>query len=252
MSGHSRWAGIKHKKAIIDAKKGKVFTRIAREIMVAARTGGGKVDSNPRLRAAVEDARAANMPQENVKRAIQKGTGELPGMMIEEVTYEGYGPAGVAIFVEGTTDNKNRTTSDIRHIFDAHGGNMGASGSVSWIFETKGYITIPKGSVDEEKITALAIDLGAEDIKTDDTEVYEVFTAPADFETIKNKLTEAKLTMEGASINLIPKTTVKLQGDQAVSCLKLVEALDEYEDVKSVNANFDIDEKEMEKLSSGR
>ena len=249
MSGHSRWAGIKHKKAIIDSKRGKVFTRINREITIAARQGGGKVESNPRLRKAIEDARAANMPQENIKRAIQRGTGEIPGLSYDEVTYEGYGPGGVAVFVEVTTDNKNRTTSEIRHMFAEHGGNMGESGCVSWMFENKGLITVLKNSIEEDKITELAIDLGAEDIKTEDPEFYEITTAPADFERIKLKFQETKIPVETSSLGFVPKNTVKLDGNDAERCLKLVEALDEHEDVKNVSANFDISEELINKLS---
>lgn len=252
MSGHSRWAGIKHKKAIIDAKRGKVFTRIAREVTIAAKQGGGKVESNPRLRAAIEAARAANMPQDNIKRAIQKGTGEIPGMEIIETTYEGYGPGGVAIFVEATTDNKNRTTAEMRHIFSEHGGNMGESGSVSWMFEQKGYITVAKTAVDEEKITNLAIDAGAEDIKTEDSEVYEIITSPADFDAIKAKLTENKISLTSAELSLIPKNTVPLEGDHAKRCLDLMDTLEAHDDVKTANANFDISQETMEKVSAGQ
>lgn len=249
MSGHSRWAGIKHKKAIIDSKKGKVFTRINREITIAAKQGGGKPESNPRLRKAIEDAKAANMPSENIKRAIQKGTGELPGVTIDEVTYEGYGPGGVAVFVEGTTDNRNRTTSEMRHIFAEHGGNMGESGSVAWMFEQKGYMTVPRASIEEEKITNLAIEVGVDDIKTDDPDVYEIFTAPTELDAIKHKLIEAKVTVENASINMIPKNTVKLEAEAAEKCLKLMEALDDHDDVKTATANFDIDQSVMDRLS---
>lgn len=252
MSGHSRWAGIKHKKAIIDAKRGKVFTRLGRELTIAAKQGGGKPESNPRLRAAIEAARGANMPQDTIKRAIQRGTGELPGVVFEETTYEGYGPGGVAVFVQATTDNKNRTTSDIRHMFSAHGGNLGESGSVSWMFEQKGDITVLKSAVDEEKITNLAIDSGAEDIKTDDDEVYEIITAPADFETVKAKLADAKIELASAEVTLIPKNTVSLELDQAKRCLDLMDALEEYDDVKTATANFDISKEIMEKVSSGQ
>jgi YebC/PmpR family DNA-binding regulatory protein len=250
MSGHSRWAGIKHKKAIIDAKRGKIFTRLIREVTIAAKQGGGKIENNPRLRKAVEDAKAANMPQDNIKRAIQKGTGELPGAEFVELSYEGYGPAGVAVFVEATTDNRNRTTSEIRHIFSAHGGNLGESGSVSWMFEKKGYIAIEKKGVDEEKLTTLAIDLGAEDIKSDDSDVFEVFTSPNDFQTVKDKLTENKMPITSAEINLIPKNTVTLDEDQARKCLELMDELDNHEDVKTASANFDIPQDIMEKVSS--
>ncbi len=252
MSGHSRWAGIKHKKAIIDAKKGKVFTRVARELTMAAKQGGGKPENNPRLRKAIEDARAVNMPQENVKRAIQRGTGEIAGLQFEETTYEGFGPGGVAIYIEATTDNKNRTTAEMRHLFSEHGGNLGESGSVAWMFEQKGYLTVPKKSVDEEKITNLAIDLGAEDIKSDDDEIYEIICSPTDFETLKAKLTEAKLSIQSAELSLIPKNTVPVEGDAARRCLDLVAVLDEHDDVKTVSANFDIPKDVMEKVSAGQ
>jgi len=250
MSGHSRWAGIKHKKAIIDAKRGKVFTRIIREITIAARQGGGKPESNPRLRKAIEDAKAANMPQDNIKRGIQKGTGEIPGMSYEEVTYEGYGPGGVALFVEGTSDNKNRTTSEIRHIFADHGGNMGESGCVAWMFESKGGIAISKSAVSEDKLTEIAIDAGAEDILADDPTVFEVITAPADFEKVKAQLLANKINIENAEISFHPKSTVELDGDDARKCLALVDALDEHEDVKTVSANFDIAQDILDKVTS--
>jgi YebC/PmpR family DNA-binding regulatory protein len=250
MSGHSRWAGIKHKKAIIDAKKGKVFTRVAREITIAARFGGPKPEANPRLRKAIEDARAVNMPQENVKRAIQKGTGEIPGMVIEETTYEGYGPGGVAIFVHATTDNKNRTTSDLRHMFSEHGGNLGETGSVGFMFDNKGVITIGKKSIDEEKLTNLAIDLGADDIKSEDPDYYVVLTPPHDVEAIKAKLAEAKVQIESAEVALIPKNTVPLDENAARKCLALMDALDEYDDVTTATANFDIPHEIMEKVSA--
>jgi YebC/PmpR family DNA-binding regulatory protein len=250
MSGHSRWAGIKHKKAIIDSKRGKVFTRVAREITIAAKQGGGKPENNPRLRKAIEDARAVNMPTENVKRAVQRGTGELPGVSFEEVTYEGYGPGGVAVIIKATTDNKNRTTSDIRHMLDAHGGNLGESGSVAWMFEHKGYFAVPKNSIDEEKITTLAIDWGAEDIKTDDADVYEIITAPADFDAIKTKLTDAKIAIENSEVTFIPKNTIPLEGDQAKRCLDLMNLLDEYDDVTTAHANFDISQETMDKISA--
>ena len=250
MSGHSRWAGIKHKKAIIDSKRGKVFTRLIREVTMAAKQGGGKVESNPRLRKAIEDAKAANMPSENIKRAVQRGTGEIPGMEFVETTYEGYGPAGVAIFIEATTDNKNRTTSEIRHMFAEHGGNLGESGSVAWMFEQKGYFSIEKSAVNEDLLTNLAIELGAEDIKTDDSDVYEVTSSPADFETIKTKLQEAKIPLHTAELTMVAKNTVKLEGDSVRKCLALMDALEGHDDVKNAHANFDISKEEMEKVSA--
>ncbi len=247
MSGHSRWAGIKHKKAIIDAKRGKVFTKIIKEISIAARLGGGNPESNPRLRKVMDDAREANMPQDNIKKAIQRGTSELPGVSIEDVAYEGYGPGGVAIFLKGTTDNKNRTTSEIRKIFSEYGGNMGELGCVSWIFESKGYITILKKSIDEEKITNMAIELGAEDIKTEDPDVFEVITAPADFEQMKAQLIQNKVSIDSSDVTYIPKNTVPLTGDAAQKCLSLMEALEDHEDVSSAYANFDIPDEVIQK-----
>lgn len=249
MSGHSRWAGIKHKKAVVDAKRGKIFTRIAREITVAAKQGGGKPENNPRLRKAIEDARNVNMPQENVKRAVQRGTGELPGAVFEEVTYEGYGPGGVAVFVEGTTDNRNRTTSEIRKIFADHGGNMGESGCVAWMFELKGYLTVPKAAAEEEKLTNAAIDLGADDIKADDEEMFEITTAPADLESFKTKLQEAGFTVNSADITFLPKNTVPLTGDDARRCLELMDAFDDHDDVKTAYANFDIPKEIVEQVN---
>lgn len=240
MSGHSRWAGIKHKKAVIDAKRGKIFTKINREITVAAKLGGASPDSNPRLRKAIEDARAANMPQDNIKRAIQKGTGELPGSTIEEVTYEGYGPAGVAVFIEGTTDNRNRTTAELRKIFTEHGGNMGESGCVAWMFEQKGYITIAKETIGEEKLFNIGIEVGASDIKSGSDGVYEVTTAPEDFDTVQKGLKDAQVKLASAEMTLIPKTLVALDGDNARKCLELMDALDGHDDVKNAYANFDI------------
>jgi YebC/PmpR family DNA-binding regulatory protein len=249
MSGHSRWAGIKHKKAIIDAKRGKVFTRLIREITIAAKHGGGKIESNPRLRSAIEAGKAANMPQDNIKRAVQKGTGEIPGVSFDEVVYEGYGPAGVAVYVEATTDNKNRTTAEIRHLFADFGGNMGELGCVSWMFENRGTIRVPKASMAEDKIMELALELGADDIKSDTPDAYEILTSAADFESVKNKLIEAKVNIESAEVGFIPKNTVRLEGEDADRCLKFIEALDEHEDVKNVSANFDISDDVMEKLS---
>ena len=249
MSGHSRWAGIKHKKAVVDAKRGKLFTKIIREIMVAAKEGGAKPENNPRLRKAIDDAKAANVPQENVKRAILKGTGELPGQSIEEVTYEGYGPGGVAVFVDATTDNRNRTTSEIRHIFSDHGGNLGESGCVSWMFESKGFLTVPKDSVSEEKMTNVAIEVGADDIKTDG-DLYEIYTSPTELDPIKQKLIDAKIKIESGEISRFPKNTVKLEGDNAVQCLELMNALEEHDDVTTTSANFDIADEIIKRVSS--
>lgn len=251
MSGHSRWAGIKHKKAVIDKKRGKIFTKIVREIMVAARHGGDKVDNNPRLRKAIEDAKAVNMPQDNIKRAIQKGTGALPGAQIEETTYEGYGPGGVAIFVEATTDNKNRTTSELRHMFASHGGNMGESGSVAWIFDVKGYVAVPKDAASEETITALAIDAGAEDLKADG-DAYEIYTDPLQLDAVKEAITSRGIAVDAAEVSRIPKNSVALDGDDAERCLRLMDALDEHDDVKSASANFDIPQETIDRYADGR
>src|SRR5689334_5304159 len=200
MSGHSRWAGIKHKKGIADAKRGKLFTKIIREITIAAKMAGGSPDSNPRLRKAMDDAREANMPADNIKKAIQRGTGELPGVNYEELVYEGYGPSGVALIVEVTTDNKNRTAGEIRRAFSQHGGNLGETGSVGWMFSSKGLITIEKSKTTEEQLMTVALDAGAEDIKSDDPDVFEVSTPPADFEKVKKALEAAAIPVLSAEV----------------------------------------------------
>lgn len=248
MSGHSKWAGIKHKKAIIDAKKGKVFTRIIREISVAARQGGANPEHNARLRKAIDDAKTANMPLDNVKKAIQRGTGELPGVVYEEIVYEGYGPGGVAVMVEGTTDNKNRTASEIRKIFSSHGGNLGENGCVSWMFSQKGYLSVEKAKSNEDELMTLALDLGAEDFRGDDEDVFEIFTKPADFDKVKKGLDDKKVPLAVAEVTFQPQTFIKLEGKQAEQMLGLMDALEEHDDVKSVYANFDISKQEMEAL----
>jgi YebC/PmpR family DNA-binding regulatory protein len=241
MSGHSRWAGIKHKKGAADAKRGKIFTKIIREITIAAKSGGGVPENNPRLRKAMEDAKAANMPLDNVKKAVARGTGEIPGVVFEEITYEGYGPGGAALFVTGTTDNRNRTSSEIRKIFSSHGGNMGESGCVAWMFHAKGHIAIDKKAwTDEDKLMGLAIDSGGEDIKTDDPEVYEIVTAPADFEKVKQALEAAKVPMLSAEITMLPQNYVELAGGEANQMISLIEELEGHDDVKEVYANADI------------
>jgi YebC/PmpR family DNA-binding regulatory protein len=250
MSGHSKWAGIKHKKAIIDAKRGKVFTKIIREITVAARAGGGNIDHNARLRKAVDSAKEANMPADNVKKAIQRGTGEIPGVVYEELVYEGYGPAGVAVLVEGTTDNKNRTASEVRKIFSSHGGNLGESGCVSWMFKLKGYISVEKSKFDEEQLMTLALELGADDFRTEDEDVYEILTSPEDFEKVKQGLQQKNVPMVTAEVSYQPQTYIKLTGKDAEQMLKLMDALEEHDDVKNVYANFDISEQEMEAIES--
>ncbi|HOW27758.1 MAG TPA: YebC/PmpR family DNA-binding transcriptional regulator [Elusimicrobiota bacterium] len=247
MSGHSRWAGIKHKKALIDAKRGKVFTKIIRELTVAAREGGGVIENNPRLRTAVDTAREANMPMDNVKKAIARGTGEIPGVMYEETTYEGYGPAGVAIFLSGTTDNKNRTSSEIRKIFTSSGGNLGESGCVGWMFEKKGFLSVDrKAWPDEEKLMSLAIEAGADDFQTDD-DYYEITTAPADYEKVKKALGEAKVPLESAELTFLPKSSITLGKEEAEKTIALIDALEQHDDVQEVYSNADFPKEVLEK-----
>lgn len=248
MSGHSKWAGIKHKKGVIDAKRGKVFTRLIREITIAARMGGGSPEGNPRLRKAMEAARAANMPADNVKRAVQRGTGELPGAVYEELVYEGYGPGGVAVMVEVTTDNKNRTASDIRRVFSQHGGNLGESGCVSWMFTQKGYLTVAKGSIAEDKLMGMALDAGAEDFQSDDEELYEIIVVPGEWERVKAGLEAQGVKVAQAEVTMLPQSSVKLTGREAEQMLALMDALEEHDDVKTVYANFDIPKAVMEQV----
>lgn len=249
MSGHSKWAGIKHRKMAQDAKRGKLFTKLIREITIAARLGGGNPDNNPRLRKAIEMAKEANMPQDNIKKAIMRGTGELPGAVYEEVVYEGYGPGGVAVIVEATTDNKNRTTAEIRKIFSQHGGSLGESGCVSWIFEQKGYITINKTDANEDELMSLALELGAEDFKSDDEDLYEIITSVENFEQIKQEI-QKKYKLQQAEITMLPKTYVKLDGKNAEQILQLMDALEEHDDVKNVYANFDVPKEILEKMAN--
>ena len=241
MSGHSKWATTKHKKAATDSKRGKIFTKIAKEITVAAKLGGGDPNGNPRLRTAVAKAKGVSMPAENIKRAIQKGTGELPGVSYEEVMYEGYGPGGVAVIVEVMTDNRNRTVSEIRSIFSKAGGNMGEAGCVSWMFHKKGYIVINRSKADEEKLMSVALDAGAEDMQTEDENMV-ITTLPADFEKVKKAIDDAAIPTEVAELTMVPQTLVKLQGKEAEQMLRLVETLEDNDDVQNVHANFDIPE----------
>ncbi|MCL5024325.1 MAG: YebC/PmpR family DNA-binding transcriptional regulator [Nitrospirae bacterium] len=248
MSGHSKWAQIKHKKAHTDAKKGKVFTKIVKEISVAARLGGGDPEGNPRLRLAIEKAKEVNMPQDNVKRAIMKGTGELPGMSYEEFTFEGYGPGGVAVLIDVLTDNKNRTLPEIRHIMSKHGGNLGEAGCVAWMFMKKGYILMDKGKVDEETLMTVALDAGAEDMKNDPREDnYEVITAPEDLTVVKAAIENAGLPVSLAETTMLPKSYVLLDEKAAEQMMRLTESLEENEDVQNVYANFDIPDEVMTK-----
>lgn len=238
MSGHSKWATIKHKKAATDAKRGQAFTKLIKEITVAAR-GGGNPDSNPRLRVAIERAKEASMPADNIERAVKKGTGELEGVSYEDITLEGYGPGGIAIFVEAVSDNKNRTTSEIRTLFSKNGGNMAGAGSVAWIFEKKGYIVVSKKTIDEEKLMTIALDAGAEDMVVED-ENYAITTAPQDFLKVRKAIEDKGIKAESAELDLIPKNTIKLAGDEAKKVINLVSAIEDHEDVQHVYANFDV------------
>ncbi|MBP7867541.1 MAG: YebC/PmpR family DNA-binding transcriptional regulator [Acidobacteria bacterium] len=245
MSGHSKWHSIKHKKAAADAKRGKIFTRLIKEISMAARLGGGDVDGNARLRKAVSDAKAANMPADNIKRAIMKGTGELPGAMYEEITYEGYGPGGVAVLVQTMTDNKNRTVSELRHIFTKNNGNLGESGCVSWMFDRKGYFLITEGGKTEDELMEIGLDSGADDVKAED-DSFEITCSPDAFETVKEALDKAGVPIAESEIAMIPQTTVKVTGNEARLMLRLMETLEDHDDAQNVYANFDIDESEMQ------
>jgi len=247
MSGHSKWATIKHKKAALDSKRGKVFTRIIKEIMIAARSGGDP-DANPRLRTAILAAKGVSMPADNIKRAVMRGTGELEGGQIDELTYEGYGPGGAAIVVEVATDNKNRTVSEIRHTFSKYGGDMGSPGSVAWMFERKGQILIEQEKAKEDDLMALVLDAGAEDLRNDG-ENWEVVTAPENLHTVQEAITKAGIPTVSAQVAFLPKNTVMVEGSNVNRLLKLTEALEEHDDVQNVYSNFDIDEKEMEALA---
>ncbi len=248
MSGHSKWSTIKHKKAAKDARKGKLFTKFIKEITVAARMGGGDLNSNPRLRTAVLTARAQSMPNDNIERAIKKGTGELEGVTYEEIQYEGYGPGGVAIIAQVLTDNKNRTVSEIRRMFTKHGGNMGETGCVSWMFDKKGWITVEKSQVDEDRLMDIVLDAGAEDVRDED-EIFEVVTLPEDFEKVKERLDQEKISVSSAQVTLVPKNTVDVDAKNVEQVLKLSEELEDHDDVQSVAANFNIPTELMDKAS---
>jgi YebC/PmpR family DNA-binding regulatory protein len=240
MSGHSKWSSIKHKKGAADAKRGKIFTKLIKEITVSARMGGsGDPASNPRLRTAILAAKAENMPKDNIDRAIKKGTGELEGATYEENNYEGYGPGGAAVLVESLTDNKNRAVADIRHIFAKCGGNMGENGCVSWMFDKKGYFCVAKKDVDEDKLMEIVLDAGAEDVKEDD-DVWEVITAPVDFEKVKEVLDKASIPYSDAEVTMLPQNTTNLQGKEAEQMVRLMDLLDDCEDVQRVYTNADI------------
>lgn len=243
MSGHSKWASIKHKKASTDAKRGKVFTKIVKEISIAARLGGGDLSGNPRLRTAIENAKEVNMPSDNIKRAIMKGTGELPGVSYEEAVYEGYGPGGAAILIEVLTDNKNRTSPEIRHILTKNNGNMGEAGCVGWMFEKKGYILIEKTKIDEDTLMSIVLDAGAEDMKNDPKEDnYEIITMPEHMGKVKTAIEAASIPVSLAEITMLPKNYAPVDEKQAEQMIRLIEALEDNEDVQNVYTNFDVPE----------
>lgn len=249
MSGHSKWSTIKRKKAVTDARRGKIFTQVIKEITVAAKMGGGDPDSNARLRLAIEKAKASNMPADNIKRAVQKGTGELPGVNYEDAVYEAYGPGGVAIIIEAVTDNKNRTISDIRHILERNNGKVAMSGSVAFQFHKKGIILILKSVVPEDDLLSIILDAGAEDMKTEGEE-YSIVCTPDVFEAVKQAINAKSIKIESAEILLVADNTVKVEGKDAENLLKLMEFLEEHDDVQKVHANFDIDDKELSRLNA--
>ena len=249
MSGHSKWKTNKGKKGIADAKRGATFTKIIKELVVVARDGGGNPDSNPRLRAIMQKAKEANMPSDNVKMAIKRGTGELPGVVYEAVMYEAYGPGGVAILIDSLTDNKNRSTAEIRNIMSKRGGNMAGAGSVSWMFTQKGYISVAKDKIKEDELMNIVLDAGAEDMKHEDN-IYEIFTAVADLEKVKQALQNKEVKWEEAELTMIPSSTVKVTGNEAKQVLALIEALEEHDDVQQVYANFDIPDEILDEVAS--
>jgi len=246
MSGHSKWSTIKHKKGAADAKRGKIFTRILKEMTVAARMGGGDPAGNPRLRAAVAEAKANNMPKDNIERAIKRGTGELEGTTYEELTYEGYGPGGVAVIVEVLTDNTNRTTPEIRHMFEKQGGNLGTPGSVRFQFDKKGYFAVEKSVVGEDKLMEIALEAGADDLQSDDPEAYDIYTTPENFEPVRQALEKAGITTVEAKLGMIPQNYITLDENKSRQVMKLLEALDDHDDVQNVWSNFDIPAEMME------
>lgn len=248
MSGHSKWATIKHKKGALDAKRGKIFTRLIKEITIAAKNGGGDADSNPRLRTAVAAAKAENMPADNIKRAIQRGTGELPGVNYEEFSLEGYGPGGVALLVDINTDNRNRTVSEIRHVFSKNGGNMAEAGAVSWMFHKKGSVMVPKTASKEDDLMGIVLDAGAEDLR-DDGESWEVLSDPSAYEAVLQAVKGAGIEPASSEVAMIPQNYIKLEGAQAHQMIRLVEALEDHDDVQNVHSNFDIDQKILEEVA---
>ena len=249
MSGHSKWSTIKHKKAAKDAKRGKVFTKLIKEITVAARLGGGDIKANPRLRTAVLAARSQSMPSDTIDRAIKKGTGELEGVNYEEVTYEGYGPSGVAVLVEALTDNRNRTVADLRNIFDKCGGNLGTSGSVAWMFTKRGLLAVDRAGIDEDRVMEVALEAGADDV-TDSGDILEVLTTPEQFEAVKEAIESAGITPASAEITMMPSSTTAISGKPAEQMIRLLEMLDDHDDVQRVSSNMDIAAEELERLSA--
>jgi YebC/PmpR family DNA-binding regulatory protein len=248
MSGHSKWATIKHKKGALDAKRGKIFTRLIKEITMGARQGGGDPDGNPRLRSAIAAAKAENMPQDNIKRAIQRGTGELPGALYEEITFEGYGPHGVALIIEVTTDNRNRAVSEVRHTLTKNGGNLGETNSVRFMFSKKGVISVAKSAVDEDKLMGIVLDNGGDDLN-DEGESWEIITEPAAFENVRGAIEKEKIPTEMAEVTMIASTYTKLEGAAANSMIRLLEALEDHDDVQNVYSNFDMDASQMEEVT---
>jgi len=248
VSGHSKWSTIKHKKAAQDAKRGKMFTRVIREITISAREGGGDPEGNPRLRTAIAEAKAANMPADNITRAIKRGTGEMEGMTLEEVSYEGYGPAGVAVLVQTVTDNKNRTLPEIRHIFSKNGGNLAESNAVAWMFQKKGYIVVDSSAIAEDALLEMVLEAGADDLRQDGGN-HEIITSPDNFQSVREALQRKGVPIEAAEIAMLPQNTVRAVGDAARKVLRLIDALEDHDDVQHVWANFDIDDREMETSS---
>ena len=244
MSGHSKWHSIKHKKGALDAKRGKLFTKFIKELTVAARTGGGDPDANARLRKAIGDAKAGNMPNDTIDRAIRRGTGAEEGVNYEEINYEGYGPGGVALLIEAVTDNRNRTVAEIRHIFSKQGGNLGESGSVGWLFEKKGYLVVSKSAKPEEELFDIAIEAGADDLR-DDEDNFEIITSPENFDKVHAAVKSAGIEPQVAEVSMVPQNYVKLEGSNAQQMLRLMEALEDHDDVQKVHANFDISEADM-------
>lgn len=244
MSGHSKWATIKHKKGALDAKRGKIFTRLIKEIMVAAKAGGGDPDGNPRLRTAIVAAKAENMPNDNIARAVKRGTGEIEGAQYEEITFEGYGPGGVAVIVEVLTDNRNRAVSEIRHAFSKNGGNLGETGSVGYMFSKKGVIAVPKSAASEDKLTEIVLDAGADDL-SDEGESWEILTAPKEFDTVLEAVKKAKIAPENAAVTMVATTYTKLEGTQAAAMLRLLDAIEDLDDTQNVYSNFDMDEESV-------